>query len=692
MSKRERPPARTAAPALATVMRSMLASGVLLLTMGTKLLAQDIDHRAMEQIFGEAVTDSATGKPQRASEVPANMEIVTQDDIRRSGATNISDVLRFVSGVDVRVYGMASADVGIRGFNQAYNPRLLVLVNGRQVYNDDYGHVVWSTIPVQLEEIRQIEIIKGPNSALYGFNAVSGVVNIITYNPLFDSINTATVRGGSQDYGGGSAVATARAGESAGLRLSLGGFQSRDFLPGNLPASEAAVRQSPLVGAFNIDGRARIAPGVETFLEASMANGRLSEDSLEGGVDTSYSRSNSLRAGISAETPIGVLGFDAYRNEELVSIGAPGLENLAASLTQRVYVVQASDLVKLGADHTVRIGLEYRNNSATSPGFFAGTIGYEVYAGSLMWVWRMSPKVSVTNAVRVDNLHLNYAGTPAFGSGLTSSSYNGAGFTAFSFNSGLVYQPTDRDTVRLLAARGIQAPSLVDFGLQIPVGTVGPAVVAGSPNVQPTIVYNLELDYDRALPAIGSLLRTAVFAQHNENIISEPFSTPPAIGPAGLPLLLSANVGDVDAIGAEIGIRGHADPGLRWNLSYSLVVTRDNTSLNSGPTPTSAVDYDHSVPRHVVVAGIGYTHDRLEADLMARWQSSYRDFASTGSSTSLQTVEIANYLLVNGRIGYRLTDNFTVAATVQQFNNSRLLQTAGPPVERRAIVSVNVHF
>jgi outer membrane receptor for ferrienterochelin and colicins len=74
---------------------------------------------------------------------------------------------------------------------------LLVLVNGQQVYLDDLGRTQWYTLPVTLEEIRQIEIIKGPNTALYGFNAVSGVINIITYDPLLESVNSATLRGGT---------------------------------------------------------------------------------------------------------------------------------------------------------------------------------------------------------------------------------------------------------------------------------------------------------------------------------------------------------------------------------------------------------------------------------------------------------------------------------------------------------------
>ena len=103
--------------------------------------AQSVDHGALEQLFGEPVTTSATGKPQKVSEVPANMEIITQEDIRRSGADNIPDILQFITGMDVRRFGFGETSVAVRGLNRAMNARLLVLVNGRQVYQDDYGYV-----------------------------------------------------------------------------------------------------------------------------------------------------------------------------------------------------------------------------------------------------------------------------------------------------------------------------------------------------------------------------------------------------------------------------------------------------------------------------------------------------------------------------------------------------------------------
>jgi iron complex outermembrane receptor protein len=355
--------------------------------------------------------------------------------------------------------------------------------------------------------------------------------------------------------------------------------------------------------------------------------------------------------------------------------------------------VQASDLLKLGADHVVRIGLEYRNNAETSPGFIGGTIGYQVYAGSLMWNWQITPSVALTNAVRVDELQLRYSGNLAAGSGFTLGNYNSTNFAVPSFNSGLVVALTPKDTIRLMLARGVQVPSLFDFGVQIPFGAVGPIVIAGNPDVHPSTVDNIELDYDRALPAIDSGLRFAVFAQRNRDLISQPFAVPPVIGPTGLPLLLTSNVGSSNAMGAQIGIKGHSDSGFRWNVSYAYVATTDNTVLNRGGLITSAINYANSTPRSVGIAGIGYTRDRWELDLMGRWQSSYQDFrASVSNPFLLEPVEVRNYLSLNARAAYRLTDNFTVHVSAQQFNASQLLQTAGPLVERRVLFGITAGF
>jgi outer membrane receptor for ferrienterochelin and colicins len=289
-------------------------------------------------------------------------------------------------------------------------------------------------------------------------------------------------------------------------------------------------------------------------------------------------------------------------------------------------------------------------------------------------------------------LRLRYAGTLAAGSGITQADYNNAGFAVPSFNSGVVYNLTKQDTLRLIVARGVQLPSLVDFGLQIPFGAFGPVVIAGNPDLHPSAVDNIELDYDRDLSAIGSSLRAALFAQRNQDLISQPFAVPPVVGSNGVPALLAGNVGSSAAAGGELGIKGHAESGLRWQLNYAFAVTTNDTVLNKGPVLSSTIDYANSVPRHVVTAGIGYSRDRLEMDLLGRWQSSYRDFLEAPGSLQLQPVEVQNYVTLDARVGYRLTDQITAAVTAQQFNMSRLMQTAGPPVARQIIASITVRF
>jgi iron complex outermembrane receptor protein len=123
---------------------------------------------------------------------------------------------------------------------------------------------------------------------------------------------------------------------------------------------------------------------------------------------------------------------------------------------------------------------------------------------------------------------------------------------------------------------------------------------------------------------------------------------------------------------------------LRWQLNYAFVTTSDDAVLNKGGLLFSTIDYAHSVPRHVVTAGIGYTRDRLEMDLLGRWQSGYRDFQGIAGSLPLQAIEVRNYVRLDGRVAYRLTDHVTTAIAAQQFNASRIAQAAGPPVERRS--------
>jgi iron complex outermembrane receptor protein len=636
--------------------------------------AQGVDYSTLEQMFGEPITTSVTGKPQRASEAPGDITIITQDDIRRSGADNIPDILQFVTGINIRRYSFSDAQISVRGYDSPSNPRLLVMVDGRQIYLDDYGYVAWNALPVQLGEIRQIEIVRGPNSALFGFNAVSGVINIITYDPLLDNVRSFTVRGGTQGYGDGEAVATAHIGDSAGVRISAGGWTSTGFPQ---PGSHVL----PNTATFNIDGRWQAAPGLLISLSGGMTAANSEQFFPIGLFSNTEEQLNYFRAGVAAETGIGTVAIDAYRNESLLrySFGQGSTDT---------YVLKASDLVKLGASNTIRVGFDYRDDLGTSAAV-GGTIAYQNYAANAMWDWQITPAVELTNALRLDHLVLDYQGTLLqFLPGRTASAYNGTTITQPSFNSGLVVKITDEDTLRLLAGRGLQLPSLLDFATQ---QQVGPELALGVPTVLPESVWNAELAYDRAIAPIGATATAAVFFQRNTDLLAGP-TTAPLTFVGAIPVSATQNIGSSNEIGGSLELRGQTESGFRWNGSYSLAsISQDLIAAAAAPpSGNSLTRYADGTPRHTIVLGAGYSKGDWEADVMGRWQSTYTDYRFTG--LGFAPVTVADYVTLNARIAYKLTERVTLSLTGEQFNLSHLLTTAGDTVQRRIIAAATARF
>jgi iron complex outermembrane receptor protein len=128
----------------------------------------------------DATVTSAGRHNQKVAETPAAIYVITQTDIRRSGVTNIPDALRMVPGLDVARIDSNKWAVSSRGFNNRYSNKLLVLMDGREVYNPTFGGVYWEVQDTPLHDIERIEVIRGPGAALWGANAVNGVINIIT--------------------------------------------------------------------------------------------------------------------------------------------------------------------------------------------------------------------------------------------------------------------------------------------------------------------------------------------------------------------------------------------------------------------------------------------------------------------------------------------------------------------------------
>jgi outer membrane receptor protein involved in Fe transport len=134
---------------------------------------------SLEQLGNIEVT-SESKKPVKVSRTPAAVYVLTQDDIRRSGATSIPEALRLVPGVEIARIDSGKWSVGVRGFGSRLSRSVLVLIDGRTVYTPLFAGVYWEVQDTLLEDIERIEVIRGPGGTIWGANAVNGVINIIT--------------------------------------------------------------------------------------------------------------------------------------------------------------------------------------------------------------------------------------------------------------------------------------------------------------------------------------------------------------------------------------------------------------------------------------------------------------------------------------------------------------------------------
>ncbi len=141
--------------------------------------SDEIFEMSFEDLMSMEVT-SVSKKPQSANEAAAALFVITRDDIRKSGATTIPELFRLAPGLDVATIDSSVTAVSVRGFNSRFANKLLVLVDGRAVYQGVFSGVLWDQQMVPVEDIDRIEIIRGPGATLYGANAVNGVINIVT--------------------------------------------------------------------------------------------------------------------------------------------------------------------------------------------------------------------------------------------------------------------------------------------------------------------------------------------------------------------------------------------------------------------------------------------------------------------------------------------------------------------------------
>ena len=181
---------------------------------------------SIEELMNIEVT-TVSSHPQKVSEVASAVFVITQDDIRRSGATSIPEALRMAPGVQVARVGTDKWSISVRGFNGRFANKLQVLMDGRSVYTPLFSGVIWSQQDTFIEDIERIEVIRGPGATVWGANAMNGVINIITKKAVDTQGVLLTAGGGSFERGFFGARYGGKLGEHTPFRVYAKGF-SRD--------------------------------------------------------------------------------------------------------------------------------------------------------------------------------------------------------------------------------------------------------------------------------------------------------------------------------------------------------------------------------------------------------------------------------------------------------------------------------
>ena len=249
---------------------------------GGELRAQELKDLSLEQLLNLEVM-TASRFPQPLTAAPATLFVLTHRDIRTLGATSVVDLLRNVPGLDIMTAWDTEIEVGARGLNTFQNAKLLVLLDGHRVNDDFSGAVRWKELPVLLEDIERVEVSLSPNSALYGANAFSGIVQIFTKPAsrrggmrLGAQAGNKQDRGYSASYGGSlgklAFVLTAATDKTEG-------WGNRD--PGDVGETVQPIPPSTVGGAAKLKDWSELS---RMTLRADLPAGRDHRLSLRGGI------------------------------------------------------------------------------------------------------------------------------------------------------------------------------------------------------------------------------------------------------------------------------------------------------------------------------------------------------------------------------------------------------------------------
>jgi iron complex outermembrane receptor protein len=226
---------------------------------GTQQPFRDLNQLSLAEL-GDVKVTTASKEPEQVWRTPAAVYVLTQDDIHRSGATSIPELLRLVPGVEVGRIDSDHWSIGIRGFESGFSKYVLVLIDGRSVYTPLFEGVYWDVQNVLLEDVDRVEVIRGPGGTIWGANAVNGVINIITKHASETHGTQTYISGGNIDQAGGTVRYGGRMGGKLDYRLyAMGGIRGAEFHPDKDPFDESRLGQVGFRADWGLGNRDKFA-------------------------------------------------------------------------------------------------------------------------------------------------------------------------------------------------------------------------------------------------------------------------------------------------------------------------------------------------------------------------------------------------------------------------------------------------
>jgi iron complex outermembrane recepter protein len=510
----------------------------------------------------EETVSIAARHEQPISEAPSNVYVITDHDIRRSGASDLPTVLRRIPGLEVMQVTGADFNVSMRGNNQLNSNKLLVMIDGRSIYVDVQGNIFWKAIPVTLPEIKRIEVQKGPASVLYGFNAFDGIINIITKSP--EEMKGATAQFGGGAYGTiSSAAIYANRYKKLGFRLSYGHDQNQQWRNG----SALAYRDNK----FNV--QTEYALGSESKL--SFSGGLVDVTDFDGfvvatAVKTAMPALGYAHAGY--ERPNFFIrafwnGYDISGPQSVNPLLIPFLRftdrrfNSDLKSWGNTYNIEAQQEIELGAATRLTAGVNYRHNTLSMN--FIDRFRTENRLGLYLQVkWKPSHMFQVVGGARYDlDTFINPTISP---------------------RGSLLFTPVPDQTIRATVAVGYRPPTLFEsyqdtlvfITLPTPSLLAPPINTMGSGNLGPEKIISYEMEYQGWYVHHRLRVRAALFYNHTSDLITASGLSPTQAG------------GVADVYGGEGGLEFLATKWLSGfgNFAYQEIgQTLTGTSQRAGP-------------------------------------------------------------------------------------------------------------